>query len=100
MLRRAMGNYKVANGVGVDLAEAGCANNGFGQVSDTIPTKKKMKALTITSLLWLALVATGVGGIGEDEKQIEGRYGKTGKDRGTHGDVHDSGSLEGGVMIL
>jgi len=100
MLRRAMGNYKVANGVDVDLAEAGCANNGFGQVSDTIPTKKKMKALMITSLLWLALVATGFGGIGEDEKQIEARYGKPGKDMGTHGDVHEFGYLSGGFMIL
>src|SRR5207237_2168946 len=100
MIRRAMGNYKVANGVDVDLAEAGCANNGFGQRSDTISTKKQMRAPTRTSLLWLALVATGFGGIGEDEKQIEARYGKPGKDMGTHGDVHEFGYLSGGFMIL
>src|SRR5438477_12710889 len=100
MLRRAMGNYKVANEMDVDLAEAGCANNGFGQVSDTIPTKKKMKALTITSLLWLALVASGCGGIGGDEKQIEARYGKSGKDMGTHGDVYGFGYLWDGIMSL
>jgi hypothetical protein len=59
-----------------------------------------MKALTITSLMWLGLAATGFGMIGEDEKQIEARYGKPGRDMGTHGDVHEFGYLSDGFMIL
>ncbi len=62
--------------------------------------EEKMKALTFTSLAWLVLAATGFGRIGEDEKQIEARYGKPGKDMGTHGDVHEFGYLSGGFMIL
>ncbi len=59
-----------------------------------------MKALTFTSLAWLALAATGFGRIGEDEKQIEARYGKPGKDFGNHGEVHEVGYMSGGFMIL
>ena len=59
-----------------------------------------MKALTVTSLLWIFFAATGFGRIGEDEKQIEARYGKPGKDLGTHGDVHEVGYMSGGFMIL
>src|SRR6266702_3036609 len=59
-----------------------------------------MKALTITSFVWIALAATGFGRIGEDEKEIEARYGEAGKDLGTHGEIHEVGYMAGGYMIL
>jgi hypothetical protein len=59
-----------------------------------------MKALTFTVLVWLNLAATGFGLIGEDEKQIEARYGKAGKDMGTHGEVHEIGYAVGAMTIL
>lgn len=59
-----------------------------------------MKTITFTSFLWVGLAATGFGRIGEDEKQIEARYGKAGKDLGTHGEVHEIGYMSGGYMIL
>ncbi|MDP9186532.1 MAG: hypothetical protein M3O72_04150 [Verrucomicrobiota bacterium] len=59
-----------------------------------------MKALTFTSLVWIALAATVFGRIGEDEKQIESRYGKPGKDLGNHGEVHQIGYISNGFMIL
>jgi hypothetical protein len=59
-----------------------------------------MKALTITSVVWIALAATGFGRIGDDEKQIEALYGKPGKDLGTHGEVHELGYISGGFMIV
>jgi hypothetical protein len=59
-----------------------------------------MKALTLTSLVWIILAATGFGRIGEDEKQIEARYGKAGKDLGTHGEVHEIGYAAGGFLVL
>src|SRR5260370_33118851 len=59
-----------------------------------------MKTLTFSSLVWIALAATGFGRIGEDEKQIEARYGKPGKDLGNHGEVDEVGYVSGGFMIL
>jgi hypothetical protein len=59
-----------------------------------------MKALTITSVVWIALAATGFGRIGDDEKQIETLYGKPGRDLGTHGEVHELGYISGGFMIV
>ena len=59
-----------------------------------------MKALTLTSFVWIILAATGFGRIGEDEKQIEARYGKAGKDLGTRGEIHEIGYMSGGFMIL
>ena len=59
-----------------------------------------MKALTFTSLLLFALAATGFGRIGENEKEIEARYGKPGKDLGTRGGVHEVGYLSEGFMIV
>lgn len=59
-----------------------------------------MKALTFTVLVWITLAATGLSRIGEDEKQIEARYGKPGKDMGTHGEVHEFGYMSGGFMIV
>ena len=59
-----------------------------------------MKALTFTILVWITLAATSFSRIGEDEKQIEARYGKAGKDLGTHGEIHEIGYMSGGFMIL
>ena len=59
-----------------------------------------MKMLTFTSLVWITLAATSFGRIGEDEKQIEARYGKAGKILGDHGNVHEVGYMSGGFMIL
>jgi hypothetical protein len=59
-----------------------------------------MKALTFTVLVWITLAATSFGLIGEDEKQIEARYGKAGKDLGTHGEIHEIGYVAGAMMIL
>jgi len=59
-----------------------------------------MKALTFTVLVWIVLAGTGFGRIGEDQKQIEVRYGKPGKDLGIHGEVHEFGYMSGGFMIL
>jgi hypothetical protein len=58
-----------------------------------------MKAM-LTTLLWIVLAATGFGRVGEDEKQIESRYGKPGKDLGNHGEVHQIGYISNGFMIL
>jgi hypothetical protein len=59
-----------------------------------------MKALKLTSFVWITLAATSFGLIGEDEKQIEARYGKAGKDMGTHGEIHEIGYVAGTMMIL
>ena len=59
-----------------------------------------MKALTFASVVWIMLMATGFGRIGEDEKQIEARYGKAGKDLGTRGEIHEVGYMSGGFMIV
>ena len=59
-----------------------------------------MKALTFASFLLLAFATTGFGRIGEDEKQIEARYGPPGKDLGNHGIVHEVGYVAGGFMVL
>ena len=59
-----------------------------------------MKALISSGLLWLFLATTGFGRIGEDEKQIEARYGKPGKDFGVQGNVHQVGYMSQGFMIL
>ena len=59
-----------------------------------------MKALTLTTFLWIILAATGFGLIGENEKQIEERYGKAGKVLGDHGSVHEVGYASNGYVIL
>ena len=73
----------------------------FGQVfREKKFETKKMKALTFASFLLLAFATAGFGRIGEDEKQIEARYGPPGKDLGNHGNVHEVGYVAGGFMIL
>jgi hypothetical protein len=51
----------------------------------------KMKAFILSCWVALALASNSFGRIGEDEKQIEARYGKPGKDLGTRGEVHQVG---------
>jgi hypothetical protein len=60
----------------------------------------KMKARTFTTLLWIVLATTGFGRIGENEKQIEARYGAAGKVLGDHGNVHEVGYASGGFVIM
>jgi len=59
-----------------------------------------MKTLTFTTLLFLALAATSWSRIGENEKEIEARYGKPGKDLGTRDAIHELGYISNGFMIL
>jgi hypothetical protein len=59
-----------------------------------------MNRIAITILFFISTAAIGFGAIGDDEKQIEARYGKPGKDLGNHGNVHEVGYMAGGFMIL
>jgi hypothetical protein len=59
-----------------------------------------MKTLLIATAASLALSATGFARIGEERDQIEARYGKAGKDLGSHGEVHEVGYVSNGFMIL
>lgn len=59
-----------------------------------------MKALLFASVGSIALAATGFARIGDDEKQIEVRYGQAGKDMGNQGNVHEIGYVSNGFMIL
>ncbi|HWY41038.1 MAG TPA: hypothetical protein VNX27_09610 [Chthoniobacterales bacterium] len=59
-----------------------------------------MKTVVFAGVVTMTLAATGFAGIGEDEKQIETRYGKAGKDLGGHGEVHDVGYVSNGFMIV
>ena len=59
-----------------------------------------MKSLAWVMFVSVGLSATAFGRIGEDEKQIEARYGKAGKDLGSHGEVHEVGYIANGFMIL
>jgi len=59
-----------------------------------------MKALTFTSLLWIILGTTGFGRIGEDEKQIEARYGKAAKEIGEKAGVRQVGYASGAFAVV
>lgn len=59
-----------------------------------------MKRFLFATVASLALSATVFARIGEDEKQIETRYGKARKDLGSHGEVHEVGYISSGFMIL
>lgn len=48
----------------------------------------------------MVLTGSGFARIGEDEKQIEARYGQAGKDMGNQGNVHEIGYVSNGFMIL
>jgi hypothetical protein len=59
-----------------------------------------MKTFVTTGVLSLVIAATGFARIGEDEKQIEARYGQAGKDMGNQGNVHEIGYVSNGFLIL
>ena len=59
-----------------------------------------MKVLLLAGVGLVALAASGYARIGEDEKQIEARYGKAAKDLGTRGGVHEVGYIWNGFMVL
>lgn len=59
-----------------------------------------MKALILSSFFSIIFAASGFSAVGDDEKKIETRYGKPGKDFGTHGEVHSYGYSAGGFVIV
>jgi|SRR5947209_9025533 len=59
-----------------------------------------MKAFLLLIVGSIALAATGFARIGDDEKQVEARYGQAGKDLGNQGNVHEVGYVSNGFMIL
>jgi hypothetical protein len=59
-----------------------------------------MKTISLTTVAAIIATTLAFAGIGDNEKQIEARYGKAGKDMGTHGKVHQIGYVAGGFMIL
>jgi hypothetical protein len=59
-----------------------------------------MKTIVFASVVSMVLTASGFARIGEDEKQIEARYGQAGKDMGNQGNVHEIGYVSNGFMIL
>src|SRR2546423_6014758 len=59
-----------------------------------------MKTLILGIATWTVFSAMALARIGDDEKQIEARYGKPGKDLGNHGNVHEVGYISNGFMIL
>ncbi|HXL24920.1 MAG TPA: hypothetical protein VN942_05175 [Chthoniobacterales bacterium] len=60
----------------------------------------QMKTISLTILTAIGVTTAAFARIGDDEKQIEARYGKPGKDLGNHGEVHEVGYVSGGFMIL
>jgi hypothetical protein len=59
-----------------------------------------MKTSILSCLVAVACASTSFGRIGEDEKQIEARYGKAGKDLGVRGNVHQAGYVANGLLIV
>jgi hypothetical protein len=59
-----------------------------------------MRSLIFGTLVSLVLAGSGFGRVGEDEKQIEARYGQAGKDLGERGNVHEVGYVSGGFAIV
>ena len=60
----------------------------------------QMRTITLTLLAAIGVATAAFGRVGEDEKQIEARYGKPGKDLGTKGQIHEIGYMSAGFMIL
>ncbi|HLW36750.1 MAG TPA: hypothetical protein VKS98_13940, partial [Chthoniobacterales bacterium] len=50
-----------------------------------------MKTSFFAAVVSMILAGTGFARIGDDQKQIESRYGQAGKDLGEHGNVHEIG---------
>ena len=59
-----------------------------------------MKTISLIILFLISATTLSFALIGDNEKQIEARYGKAGRDMGTHGNVHQMGYAAGGFMIL
>src|SRR5438067_10951164 len=60
----------------------------------------QMRTITLTLLAAIGVATAAFGRVGEDEKQIEARYGKPGKDLGTKGQIHEIGYMSAGFTIL
>ena len=59
-----------------------------------------MKTPFLTGIVTVILAATSFGRIGEDQNQIEARYGQPGKDLGAHGDVHELGYVWNQFLVV
>lgn len=59
-----------------------------------------MKTLTFTSVVLFFLAAIGFGRIGDDEKQMESRYGKAAKVLGENGNVRQVGYTAGAFAVV
>jgi hypothetical protein len=63
-------------------------------------TEVEMKALMLSSLVWVVLAATSLGRIGDDEKEIEALYGKAAKVLGEKGSVRQVGYTAGAIAVV
>jgi hypothetical protein len=59
-----------------------------------------MKTISVIILFLISAATPSFALIGDNEKQIEARYGKAGRDMGARGNVHQMGYVAGGFMIL
>ena len=59
-----------------------------------------MKLLILSGLLCVSLAGATFARVGENETEVEARYGKPGKDMGTQDNVHQVGYMAQGFMIL
>lgn len=59
-----------------------------------------MKLLSFAIFILMGATGTGFAGIGENEKQIEARYGKPAKIMSEKGNFRVVGYLSGGFMVL
>jgi hypothetical protein len=59
-----------------------------------------MKTISLSIVVAISAMTSAFAGIGDNITQIEARYGKAGRDLGTHGSVHQVGYVAGGFMIL
>jgi hypothetical protein len=50
-----------------------------------------MKTVLFAGVVSMILATTGFARVGDDEKQIEARYGQAGKDLGQRGEIHEVG---------
>ena len=59
-----------------------------------------MKILLFACVAWGVVTGTAFARIGEDEKQIEARYGQPGKDLGTRGEIHEVGYVWSEFLVV
>ena len=60
----------------------------------------EMKTISLIILFLIGGTTLSFARVGDNEKQVEARYGKAGKDMGNRGNVHQMGYVAGGFMIL